>query len=73
MARAPGQVLSDEDGVAVQFAEDSAWPQRTLRLGVLRQPPLPGFVWPGVPVHTQINAHLASQNSDPKLVARKLG
>ncbi len=69
MARAPGQALADEDGVAVQFAQDGGWPQRTLRLGVLHQPPLPGFVWPGV----QINAQMAPQNSNRDLVARKLG
>lgn len=69
MARAPGQVLSDEDGVAVQFAQDGGWPQRTLRLGVLRQPPLPGFVWPGVPV----NAQVQPQTCNRDLVARKLG
>lgn len=69
MARAPGQALADEDGVTVQFAQDGGWPQRTLRLGVLRQPPLPGFVWPGVP----INAQVAPQNSNRDLVARKLG
>ena len=69
MARALGQTLADDDGVAVQFAQDGGWPQRTLRLGVLRQPPLPGFVWPGV----QINAQLPPQNSNRHLVARKLG
>ena len=69
MARAPGLVLSDEDGVAIQFAKHGAWHQRTLQLGVLRQPPLPGFVWPGVP----INAQPALQNSNRDLVARKLG
>ena len=69
MARAPGQVLADEDGVAVQFSQDGGWPQRTLRLGVLRQPPLPGFVWPGVPV----DAQLRLQTCKHDLVARKLG
>lgn len=69
MARAPGQVMADEDGVAIQFAQNSGWPQRTLHLGVLRQPPLPGFVWPGLP----INAQAALQNSNHDLVARKLG
>lgn len=69
MARAPGQVLTDGDGVAVQFAPDGGWPQRALRLGALRQPPLPGFVWPGVPV----NAQGKRQSCNYDLVARKLG
>jgi hypothetical protein len=69
MARAPAQVLRDEEGVAVQFAQDSGWPQRTLHLGALLQPPLPGFVWPGVP----INPQMVLQNSNRDLVARKLG
>jgi hypothetical protein len=69
MARAPGHVLADEDGVAVQFSQDGGWPQRTLRLGVLRQPTLPGFVWPGVPV----DAQLRPQTCKHDVVARKLG
>ena len=69
MARAPGVVLADGDGIAVQFSHDGGWPQRTLRLGVLRQPPLPGFVWPGVPVNAQ--PELLTCQHD--LVARKLG
>jgi hypothetical protein len=69
MARAPGQVLADAEGVAVLFAPEGGWPHRTLRRGVLRQPPLPGFVWPGVPV----NAHMAPQTSHRDLVARMLG
>ena len=69
MARTAADVLADEGGVAVQFRADSGWPQRSLCLGTLWQPPLPGFVWPGVP----INAHKPLQNSFPDLVARKLG
>lgn len=69
MARTPADVLSDEDGVVIQFRPYSGWPGRSLRLGALRQPPLPGFVWPGVP----INAQGPLQNSKPDLVARKLG
>lgn len=69
MACAPGHVLPDDEGVAVQFAPEGGWPHRTLRLGLLRQPPLPGFVWPGVP----LNAQRALQNSNRDLVARKLG
>ncbi len=69
MARTPADVLSDMDGVVVQFRPDSGWPNRSLRLGTLRQPPLPGFVWPGIP----IDAQGPLQNSKPDLVARKVG
>ena len=69
MARGPADVLSDEDGVVVQFRPGSGWPRRSLRLGALRQPPLPGFVWPGL----SINAQWTLQNSKPDLVARKVG
>jgi len=56
MARAPAEVIADADGVLVQFRPDSGWPQRALRLGVVRQPPLPGFAWPGVPSDVQLAA-----------------
>lgn len=69
MAGTPADVLSDEGGVVIQFRPGSGWPRRSLRLGALRQPPLPGFAWPGVP----INAQWPLQNSKPDLVARKLG
>lgn len=58
MARASAQVVTDKRGVVIQFTEDGGWPQRSLRLGALLQPPLPGFVWPGIPV----NAQMARQN-----------
>lgn len=69
MARTPADVLTDEGGVVIQFRPDSGWPRRSLRLGALRQPPLPGFAWPGV----HINAQEPLQNSKRELVARKLG
>ena len=69
LAQAPADALTDADGVVVQFRPHSGWPNRTLRLGTLRQLPLPGFVWPGVPV----NAQVTFLNSNPDLVARKLG
>lgn len=69
LAQAPADVLTDADGVVVQFRPNSGWPNRSWRLGTLRQLPLPGFVWPGVPV----NAQMTLPNSDPDLVARKLG
>ena len=68
LAQTPADVLTDEDGVVVQFRPNSGWPNRSLRLGTLRQLPLPGFVWPGTP----INAQMTLPNSDPHLVAPKL-
>jgi hypothetical protein len=56
MARAPAEVVTDADGVLVQFRPESGWPRRTLRLGIIRQPPLPGFAWPGVPIDAQLAA-----------------
>jgi hypothetical protein len=69
MARTPADVLSDEGGVVIQFRPDSGWPRCSLRLGALRQPPLPGFAWPGV----SINPQWLLQKSKHDLVARKLG
>lgn len=54
MARAPAQLLADEGGVAVHFTDEDGRTRRTLTLHTLRQPPLPGFVWPGVPIHAQL-------------------
>jgi hypothetical protein len=54
MARGPAHVLTDEAAVAIQFNGDGGWPRRILRLGQLLQPPLPGFVWPGVPINAQL-------------------
>jgi hypothetical protein len=56
MARAPADLIAGPDGVLVQFRPESGWPQRTLRLGAVRQPPLPGFAWPGVPIDAQLAA-----------------
>jgi hypothetical protein len=56
MARAPAEVVAGPDGVLAQFRPESGWPQRTLRLGVVRQPPLPGFARPGVPIDAQLAA-----------------
>ena len=38
---------------ALQKARAEGRPRRSLRLGALRQPPLPGFAWPGVPINAQ--------------------
>lgn len=54
LARAPAQVLADEDAVAVQFSDQAGFPKRTLTLHALRQPPLPGFAWPGLPNNAQL-------------------
>lgn len=56
MARAPADLLADPEGVVVQFRPESGWPGRRLQLGVVRQLPLPGFAWPGVPIDAQLAA-----------------
>jgi hypothetical protein len=54
LAHAPADVLTDPHGVVVQFHASSGWPNRSLHLGALRQPPLPGFVWPGLPINARL-------------------
>ena len=61
IARTSAEVLSAEDGVVIQFRPDGGRARYSLRLGALRQPPLPGP--PGQEFPSMRNGHSITQNA----------